>query len=311
MRKNLTRAVLAAIALLVAPAAYADGRGDAGPDAAAPPVRAAPATDPAVPAEGRSGVVPLGEEAVLNVPESYRYYSAAEAHAFLQRNNAAAPSGTVLGMVAPASADIRAPGTWATIVSYDALGYVQPETAAGLSDAGFEGQVREARTEQRRTFEGFITAPAFDATAPHVVWAERTAAAGAGGKDLRYEQKSLGRYGVAALTSIGSADQLGEITAAAADLQAMMSFPEGRRHADFQAGADQVSAYSVPGLVTGVPTPAQSVAQVASTEGQTSFGGLSGWFPWIALGIVVLAIFGYVFMRNRKKDEEEADAEPA
>ena len=38
MRKNLTRAVLAAIALLVAPAAYADGRGDAGPDAAAPPV---------------------------------------------------------------------------------------------------------------------------------------------------------------------------------------------------------------------------------------------------------------------------------
>ncbi len=308
MRTIITRAALAALALLFAPAAYADGRGDAGSDVAAPPARAAPATDSSVPADGRSGVIPLGEDAALNVPASYRYYSAAEAHAFLQRNNAAAPSGTVLGMVAPASVDVRAPGAWATIVSYDPVGYVQPETAAGLGDSGFEEQVRGARAEQRRTFEGFIAAPAFDASAPHVVWAERTSAPGAGGKDLRHEQKSLGRYGVAALTSIGSADQMGEITAAAADLQAMMSFPEGRRHADFQAASDQVSAYSVPGLVTGVPTPTQNVAQVASTEGQTSFGGLSGWFPWIALGVVVLAIFGGVVMRNRKKDEEEAEA---
>lgn len=309
MRTYVTRAVVAALALLIAPAAYADGRGAAGRDIAAPPTRAELATDPAAaPAEGRSGVIPLGEDAALNVPETYRYYSAAEAHAFLQRNNAAAPSGAVLGMVAPASVDVRAPGAWATIVSYDPVGYVQPETAAGLSEANFETQVREARAEQRRTFEGFIAAPAFEATAPHVVWAERTAAPGAGGKDLRHEQKSLGRYGVAALTSIGNADQMDEITAAAADLQAMLSFPEGRRHADFQAASDRVSAYSVPGLVTGVPTPTQEVAQVASTEGQTSFGGLSGWFPWIALGVVVLAIFGYVFMRNRKKEEDEAEA---
>src|SRR5262245_5532576 len=161
MRNHVTRAAVAALALLFAPAAYADGRaGAAGPDVAAPPVRAAPATDPAVPADGRSGAIPLGEDAALNVPVTYRYYSAAEAHAFLQRNSAAAPSGTVLGMVAPASVDVRAPGAWATIVSYDPIGYVQPETAAGLSEANFEERVRGARAEQRRTFEGFIAAPA-------------------------------------------------------------------------------------------------------------------------------------------------------
>jgi uncharacterized membrane-anchored protein len=269
-----------------------------------------PASEPGAAPEGRSGVIPLGEDAVLNVPASYKYYSAAEAHAYLQRNNAAAPNGAVLGMVARADSDIRAPGTWATIISYDAIGYVQPETAAGLSEASFEGQVRDARATQSRPFEGFIAAPAFDAAAPHVTWAERTAAPGAGGKDLRYEQKSLGRYGVASMTSIGSADQMEEIVAAAAELQAMLSFPEGRRHADFQAANDQVSAYSVPGLVTGVPTAAQGVAETASTQGepQTAFGGLSGWFPWIALGIVVLAIAGYMFMRNRNKDEEPAEA---
>ena len=309
MRKHVTRALLAALALLAAPAAFADGPGNAGADVAAPPARTeATQTQPSA-AQGRSGVIPLGDEASLNVPQNYRYYSSEEALAYLQRNNVAAPSGTVLGMVARADADIHAPGTWATIVSYDAIGYVQPQTAAGLSDANFEAQVREARTQQNRPFEGFAAAPVFDAAAPHVTWAERAAPPGSQAKDLRYEQKTLGRYGVAALTSIGSADQMAEMAAAANDLQAMLSFPEGRRHSDFQAANDQVSSYSVPGLVTGVATPAQPPAQVASTtQPQTNFGGLAGWFPWIALGLVVLAVAGYMMLRKKKDDEEETEA---
>ncbi len=50
--------------------------------------------------------------------------------------------------------------------------------------------------------------PAFEATAPHVAWAERSPRRARGGRDLRYEQKILGRNGVAGLTSIGSADQM-------------------------------------------------------------------------------------------------------
>jgi uncharacterized membrane-anchored protein len=224
----------------------------------------------------------------------------------MQRNNAASPSGTVLGLLAKAGDDIRAAGTWATVISFDAIGYVQPETAAGLTDANFEGDVRNARQTQNRAFEGFIANPAFDTAAPTLVWAERSAAPGAGGKDLRYEQKVLGRQGVAGLTSIGSADQLPEIEAAAGDLRGMLSFPEGYRHSDFAPASDQVSSYSVPGLVTGVPTAApQAVADTSSQgAGQTSFGGLSGYFPWIALGVIVLAIGGYMATRKRRDDDE-------
>src|SRR5690606_20858723 len=94
MRKTFT-AMAAALALIVAAPAFADGPGDAGPDVAAPPVgmEAQPqASDAANAPQGRSGVIPLSDEVSLNVPESYRYYAPAEAHAFLQRNNAAAPS---------------------------------------------------------------------------------------------------------------------------------------------------------------------------------------------------------------------------
>lgn len=318
MRKNVTRALFAALAIFVATPAFADGPGDPGPNVAAPPVRAQPVqpaqptAEPAAAPEGRSGLIPLnGDELTLNVPAGYRLYSAEEAYAFLQRNSAAAPSGTVLGLLAPANADIRANNVWATVISYDAIGYVQAETASGLSDANLETQTRDARAAQNKPFEGFAVMPAFVGEgAPYVVWAERTAAPGGGqGKDFRHEQKFLGRYGVATLTSIGSADQMPAIEAAAAEMQAMLSFPAGRTHADFQAASDQVSAYSVPGLVTGVAAETQALAETASAGGQaqTGFGGLAGYFPWIALGVVVLAGVGYMMMRRRDDDDEDEE----
>ena len=324
MRMNMTRALFAALAIFVATPAFADGPGTAGPDVAAPPVRAQPvqpATPPAAqpaaaPAEGRAGVIPLnGDELTINVPNGYRLYSAEEAYAFLQRNNAAAPSGTVLGLLAPANTDVRANNVWATVISYDAIGYVQAETAAGLSDANLETQTRDARAAQNKPFEGFAVMPAFVADGtPQVVWAERTAAPGGGqGKDFRHELKLLGRYGVATMTSVGSADQMPAIEAAAADMQNMLSFPAGRTHADFQAASDQVSAYSVPGLVTGVAAETQALAETAGSCGQThtAFGGLAGYFPWIALGVVVLAGVGYMMMRRRDDDDEDDEEEAA
>jgi uncharacterized membrane-anchored protein len=306
MRKKLTHALAIAFAMLIAAPAFADGPGDAGPDVAAPPVRAQPITPPsnAAALEGRTGAIAL-DDIVLNVPAGYKFYPASEALAYLQRNDAATPPGAVLGLVARDGADVRRPGVWATVVSYDAIGYVPGETASGLADANFESVVRDARVLQNRPFEGFAMQPAFEPAVPNVTWSERAARPGAQGADLRHEVKSLGRYGVAGLTTIGSADQMGEIIVASGALQSMLSFPETRRHADFQAASDQVSAYSVPGLVTGVA--AQPAAAATTTDGgQTGFGGLAGWFPWIAVGAIGLAIAGYMLMRSRRRDEDEA-----
>jgi uncharacterized membrane-anchored protein len=320
MRKNLTHALAAIAMLAIAAPAFADGPGDAGPDVAAPPVRAAPVRpQPAQPApqptaepaaiEGRTGVIPLGDNLSINIPQGYRFYGEPQARAYLNRNNAAAPAGTIYGMVARADADINAPDTWATVISYDAIGYVQPETAAGLTDTNFERDVREARRTQNRTFEGFATPPAFVAEDPSLAWAERILSPGSQGKDYRYELKELGRHGVSTLTSIGTADQAPEITTAAAEIAGMLSFTEGERHADFQPASDEVSRYSIPGLVTGVaaqdPQAVADPAAAAGGTGQTAFGGLAGWFPWVAFGVLLLAIAGFLMMRKRRDEEEE------
>lgn len=315
MRRNLTRAIMAALALFIAAPAFADGPGTPEPNVAAPPVRAAPVTPPAnsgAAPVGRSGVIPLGTDGIsLNVPAGYRFYSADDARAYLQRANATAPSGEIYGLVARRGEDIRAAGTWATVVTFDRIGYVQPATASGLSDANFEEQVRTARQTQNRRFESFATEPSFNSETPYLVWAENVAApGGASGKDLRYEQKILGRDGAVGMTSIGSADQMPQIAEAATALRGMLSFPEGKRHADFRADYDTVSDYSVPGLVTGVPTT-QSLASTDATNtgtGQTAFGGLAGYFPWIALGVVVLAGGGYLLMRRRNDEDDLEEA---
>src|SRR5262249_47968673 len=235
-----------------------------------------------------------------------------EAYAFLQRTNAPAPNGTVLGLLAKANVNPRQAGTWATAVSYDAIGYVQPETASGLSDPNFEGSVRSAPQTQNRIFAGFAAQPTFDASPPNLLWAERTASPGtANGTDLRVEEKMLGRYGVATLTSIGSADQQPQIMAAATELKSILSFPDGRKASDFQPASDHVSAYSVPGLVTGVPATAaqaQALAETPATSGQaqTGFGGFATYGA-IAAGVAVLAALGFVFMRRKKPEDGEIE----
>lgn len=305
MRKKLTHALAAALALFIAAPAFADGPGDAGPDVAAPPVRAQPippSNDSAAPAQGRTGAVAL-DDIALNVPAGYVFYPASEALGFLQRNNASTPPGAVLGLLAREGANVRQPGTWATVVSYDAIGYVQPTTASGLGDSNFEANVRDARASQNRPFEGFATNPAFTSETARLRWAERAARPGSQGADLRVEEKAMGRYGVAGLTTIGSADQLGDIIVASSALSSMLSFPAGRAHSEFDAAADQVSAFTVPGLVTGVAQQPEAAVAAAET-GQTGFGGLAGWFPWIAVGAIGLAIAGYMLMRGRRNEDE-------
>jgi uncharacterized membrane-anchored protein len=310
MRKFLTQLLIAvSLAFAAASPAHGDGRGSAGRDIAAPPSHPAAVRIQPSP-QGRTGQISLSNDQLsLNVPHGWKFYAPEEAYAYLQRTNSAAPSGTVLGLLARDGINPREAGSWAVVVSYDEIGYVQPQTASGLTDANFEQSVRDARHAQNRAFEGFAAQPAFNTAPPTLAWGERAAAPGTGGADLRIEKKFLGRKGVATLTCIGSADQMDEMQKANAELTPALTFKQGYRQVDFQPSSDQVSNYSVPGLITGVATPAsapQALADNSQSQSQTSFGGLAGVFPWIAIGVVVLAGLGYMLTRRKKPEDENA-----
>ncbi|MEJ0058686.1 MAG: DUF2167 domain-containing protein [Terricaulis sp.] len=156
-----------------------------------------------------------------------------------------------------------------------------------------------ARTDQSRPFEGFALQPGYEASTNSLAWAERVASPGAGGRDLAHEMRLLGRRGVVGFTSLGSADQMGDMTAAAPTFLSMVSFPTGSAYGDFQAASDTVSDYEVPGLVTGVPKPAIATAASEGAVQSAPSGGLPPLFLWIAGGVVLAAGAGYMFMRRR------------
>jgi hypothetical protein len=219
-------------------------------------------------------------------------------------------------MLAPAGSRPDQANFWGTAIAYEPIGHVDTGNSAGLQAAGFEADVRAARTAEQRSFEGFAAQPAFDGAGPSLSWAERSAPA-AGGLDLRHEQRVLGRSGVVSLTTVARSNQLGAINAAAPDMLGSVSFPAGHRHQDFNAQADAASSYDLPGLITGrqaVVATAAGAQGLAAAPENAKGAGIQGWFPWIAAGVVVLAVIGWFVMGRRKKEgdeDEEADEAPA
>ncbi len=299
------------------------------PAPAQAPVRAAPlqrqsaAPAPAAPA-ARAGQISLADGAVtLTVPAGFELLSPAEAQAYLQRAGAPAPRGDILGLVAPVGVATTSADFWGSVLAYEALGYVPPDNAAALTAPAFEGAVRTARTSAARGFERFETAPAFS-PAGALSWAERTAPDGPATRNIRHEQRALGRGGVASLTSVVRANQLGQLVAAMPAFMQGLSFPAGQRYGDATA-SDRRAAVDLPGLVTGEQNVASAAAATGQGFVQTNAGGqaggagLQGLFPWIALGVIALAALGWFAMGRRDRaadsddydDEDEADERPA
>ncbi|MBI1187870.1 MAG: DUF2167 domain-containing protein [Alphaproteobacteria bacterium] len=321
------RAALASALVFAAVPAFADGPPETPPrSAAAPaqpppqePVRAQPLqpTTPAAETTAASGpqtgTIPLANgAAAITVPAGYEFWPASEAQSFLQRANAAPPSGQVLGLIATAGAQPTAPDFWGTVVSYHPIGYVGADSASTLQGETLEADVRQARADANRPFEGFILQPAFD-PAGALSWAERTAAQPAPTvRDLRHEQRILGRAGVVTLTTIARTDQQGQAVNAAAAMRQATAFATGQRYADFNAETDNRSNYDVKGLVTGVPnatvaTAASADAGGVAGKGKEAGGGLQSWFPWIALGVVGLAGIGWFVLGRRNRDLDDDD----
>jgi len=289
---------LAAVALCVAPA-FADGHGKPSPNVAEPALHAGPVAAPStVPLTGQSGVIHLDHDLTLNVPAGWKFYPPPVARNYLQRANAAPPNGDILGLIAPASERVDANDAWACVLSYGQIGYVRSESASGLSDPNFENDVKSARASQNRPFEGFATPPAFDANAAVLTWAERTAPPGAGGRDLRAEQKALGRQAVVGFSSIGAADQMPQITSAAPVLLGMLRFPDGQHYSNYNPATDQLSSYDLPGLITGVAVT--QVARAAPAQPEQSGGGINGVYVAIAAGVVAAAGAGWWFLSRRR-----------
>lgn len=287
------------------------------PPPAAEPASTAVATATAVPATGVAEASNLPFAIVA--PQGWRVYTPEEARTYLRSANAALPAGEIAGMIALEGTTPTAADFWGTVISYQPIGYVPPENAAYLSAPAFVNEVRAARQQAGRPFEGFATPATFDSNSSALSWAERTATSG---RNFRHEQRVLGRPGVIGLTTVALASQQPAIAANLTTIRNAVSFSAPQRYRDVTPG-DATARFDLPGLITGrekagaVASPAASGTGVPVTTNATTpqtAAGLGSWLPWLGLGLLALILLGWLLMggdRRRRREEAEFDRDEA
>lgn len=331
----MVRKLMAALAIaLVAGAsgfALADGPGPG----RRPPQKQAEAPKGAVvaPAQyGQTGEITLANGGLkLFVPATYYFLPAPEARAHLQRIGAQTPSGEVLGMVAPAGTRPIDDGFWGAVISANPLGHVAEESADRFAATDFPDEVRAARPATAPRLEAFAAPPVHDSSRHVTSWSERYPATSTTARNIRNEQRVLGRTLVAGVTIDARADQLATVAAAAPEVARMVSFPAGQTYTDYVAGRDSAPVYDLPSLLTlktrpttaapasvagpanGVPAQSSGLQPIgepaSSTTPASAFtaADVQKWLPWLGGGLVALAVIPWLVGMARRRSSRGGD----
>jgi uncharacterized membrane-anchored protein len=196
----------------------------------------------------------------LTVPAGYRYLDSAQSRRVLTTfwHN---PSGNSLGMLFPKDKGPLDANSWAYVILYDDMGYVKDDDADDIDYADLladmQKDLEEENPEREKAgFEavylmGWGANPYYDKSQHALHWAKVLRFGSSPDSTLNYNVRLLGRKGVLVLNAVASPEQLAEIKASIPSLLANVSFAKGQQYTDYNAGVDEVAAYTIGGLVAG------------------------------------------------------------
>jgi len=234
---------------------------------------------------------------VLQVPDEFHFYDAAESRKILEDLWGNPPDTSVLGMLFPAEM-LPQYAPWGAVFTYEASGYVSDEDANEIDFDDILNEMKEntvqANQERKRlgyeTVElvGWAVPPKYDAEHHRIDWAKDLIFESLeGAHTLNYDMRALGRRGVFSINFVAGADSLESIKQAAPDVLQIPVFKPGETYADYQDG-DKVAGYGVAALVTGATATAVAkktglvaLALVFLKKGWViliaGFGVIAGW----------------------------------
>jgi uncharacterized membrane-anchored protein len=302
--------IVAALALLVAGPAFADGRGATKPlreaGSGAPP----PIAGPAIP-QGIGGTVAMPNGGSVTVPAGWRLYGAPDAKAYLGRIGKTAAPGDVMGMLAPEGAKITDKAFWGAVLTWSPIGYVAPTGGDQFAQPGFLDKVKTARGMAAPAPVSLPVQPAYEPVLTALTWAEQFNSASANDRNVRMEGRVLARDGFTGITIHCAPADVDARKADLAKIAAAIAFPAGRRHADFRKG-DLDSGFDLPGLVTG-SRPTKAVAETANVDGpqsiaQTAQRAVPSWFPWIGAALIGLPLILWLIYGRKPAEPDYVEA---
>ena len=210
----------------------------------------------------KTGVVVLESGyAKLTVPDGFRYLDKKQSVFILTDLWGNPADSSVLGMLIPSSRSIMDEKSWAFIINYDDMGYVKDNDAG---DINYNDLLKEMQAEnetanpervkqgfQTTTLVGWASTPYYDQKLKTLHWAKEIKFGDASTNTLNYNLRILGRKGVYNLNAVASMSELPEVKLNIDKIIRCVEFTEGYAYSDFNSSIDNISTWSIGGLVAG------------------------------------------------------------
>ena len=251
------------------------------------------------------GTAKIGERALLDIPENYRFTDSEGTQQVL-RVMGNIPSGHELGLIGPEQLE-----KWFVIYSFQGIGYVKDDEKDDLDADGmletFKANTKIQNEERKKmglaTVEilGWALSPRYHADTNVLEWATEARFTDANGETsdvVNYRTRVLGRKGVMAVTLVCGPEELKESISEYQSMMRGFKFAEGESYAEYKAG-DRVAEYGLTALVLGGATVA--AAKLGFFAAALAFFKKGFKFIIVAIGAVLIGLKNLFFGRSNKE----------
>jgi uncharacterized membrane-anchored protein len=248
--------------------------------------------------------------ASLTLPDGFKFLDRAQSERVIVDLWGNPDAGGVLGMIYPEDQDVLADSSYAFVVQYDEIGFVDDGDAGDMDYDELLKQLQEGEAEENRQraeqgyepayLVGWAAEPFYDGERKILHWAKEIKFGdSAAVNTLNYNIRVLGRKGVLVLNAVASMSELELVKAHVPEVLGVVSFNDGYRYDQFDSKVDDVAAWTIGGLVAG-----KVLTKVGLFAGLAKFGKV----------IIVALIAGlgalWRFISGRKK-KDDTPAPPA
>jgi uncharacterized membrane-anchored protein len=204
--------------------------------------------------------ISLIDQGSITIPANEAFIPKAEGVRFL-RAGGQSPGPDVVGLVMGLGDEDE----WVVIIRYINEGYIRDDDAKNLNADDLLSNLREGAEEENkdrvaRGFRevevlGWIEKPTYYASQHRLVWSLLSKAKGDDSnpvKGVNYNTYALGRDGYFSLSMLTRSTKVEQYKPTAKALLDNLAYKSGKRYEDFNASTDQVAAYGLAALVSGM-----------------------------------------------------------
>jgi uncharacterized membrane-anchored protein len=248
----------------------------------------------------KKGIVMLDAANVkLNLPKGFKFIDSEQGRFIVEKIWNNPPDEGVLGLIVPKDWTLSADKSYAFIVSYEDVGYVKDDDAKEID---YTAMLKEIQSEEKADNEervrngystmhlvGWASSPFYDENRKVLHWAKEVRFGSDEGSPntLNYEVRVLGRKGILSMNAVATMDELKLVKGEIDDVLDIAAFTDGNRYSDFDPGVDNVTEWTIGGLVAG---------KILSKAG--FFALLAKNIKLIIAGIA--ALFGGIFFKKKQ-----------